>query len=610
MILPYYMWSADPVEVHVDRTASSSGAGIAPRLNEKLQSMSSHARDSMNPLRVGLLLDSLMQPRWHRKIIEDIVNDPSAELTLVVLRRGGPFFNKFGMSSLRHLLYRITRLIDDFLFIQEHGAALDEVEISDLIQNCPILEVGASPGDQAGSLEIAEALKIAEYDLDVAICLGFEPRWNGDPPIPRHGIWAYRFGNRPQTRQTPLGVREVLEQQPSVDVSLRALGTKPNGEEHILYEAHFKTDPFSIRRHNEHVCWLSAEFVGRTLRLLEEGRQISSTARTADPPDQASVVPGNWEMARMLARFATRIAAEGLRRLLYQDQWILACSPLGGWDDSRPDLSALRRLSPPMDRFWADPFPVKADDKYYIFFEEYDYMRKKAHISVIVVDGDGGRSGPRKALERNYHLSYPFIFMFNNNIYMIPETTVNRTVELYRCVEFPCRWRLDRILLSDVHAADATLVEHDGLWWMFASVRNDREELCLFYAESPLGPWRPHRRNPVKIDVRSARPAGRIFQYGGVWYRPSQNCTLGYGGSMVINRITHWDVDKYEEFEVARILPDWEPGLDRTHTLNTCDALLVIDARIAQLRLKSLWRKSASTFFSPWRRHASSEEAK
>jgi hypothetical protein len=190
---------------------------------------------------------------------------------------------------------------------------------------------------------------------------------------------------------------------------------------------------------------------------------------------------------------------------------------------------------------------------------------------------------------------------------MIPETTANRTVELYRCVEFPCRWRLDRILLSDLHAADATLVEHDGLWWMFAGVRNDREELCLFHAESPLGPWRPHRRNPVKVDVRSARPAGRLFQHGGVWYRPSQNCTLGYGSSMVINRITHWDVDEYEELEDARILPDWEPGLDRTHTLNTCDDLLVVDARIAQPRLKSLWRRSASAFSSSRKRRASSE---
>jgi hypothetical protein len=244
---------------------------------------------------------------------------------------------------------------------------------------------------------------------------------------------------------------------------------------------------------------------------------------------------------------------------------------------------------PPRDRFWADPFPIKFEGKTYIFVEEYPYRTRKGHIAVLEIDERGRFGGCRKVLERDYHLSYPFVFPFRGTYYMIPETTASRTVELYRCVEFPHRWEFDRALLTDIRAADATLAEHDGLWWMFANVPvdgalNDYEELHLFYAESPLGPWRPHRRNPIKSDVRSARPAGRLFRRGDVWYRPAQNCMEGYGSSIVVNRITRWDLESYAEVEAAQILPDWDPAIERTHTLNACDHLLVVDARIARPR--------------------------
>ena len=113
----------------------------------------------------------------------------------------------------------------------------------------------------------------------------------------------------------------------------------------------------------------------------------------------------------------------------------------------------------------------------------------------------------------------------------------------------------------------------------------DHEDLHLFHAESPLGPWRPHRRNPVKSDVRSARPAGRLFRRGGAWYRPSQDCAKRYGYDIIINKIDAWDIDKYAEVEVDRISPDWRQGVVTTHTINACTGLTVIDGQIRRSRL-------------------------
>jgi hypothetical protein len=116
----------------------------------------------------------------------------------------------------------------------------------------------------------------------------------------------------------------------------------------------------------------------------------------------------------------------------------------------------------------------------------------------------------------------------------------NKTVELYRSTSFPFQWELEKVLLTDVRAKDATLAEIDGKWWMFVSISEHSipDELFLYSAETPLGPWVPHPRNPVKSDVRGSRPAGKLFRANGGLYRPAQNSSgrYGYGMSHQQNR--------------------------------------------------------------------------
>jgi hypothetical protein len=193
-------------------------------------------------------------------------------------------------------------------------------------------------------------------------------------------------------------------------------------------------------------------------------------------------------------------------------------------------------------------------------------------------------------LERDYHLSYPYTFTWHGELFMIPETAANRSVELYRAVRPPYEWAFDRVLLTDVRLVDATVVEIGGRWWMFAgSVTRGGsrcDELDVYYADSPLGPWLPHRRNPVISDVRHARPAGRPFELDGQWYRPAQDCSRRYGYAVALRRIVQLDPDRFEEEAVSTLTPDWAPNVVATHTVNAVDGLTVIDA---QLRRRRPW---------------------
>ena len=196
-------------------------------------------------------------------------------------------------------------------------------------------------------------------------------------------------------------------------------------------------------------------------------------------------------------------------------------------------------------------------------------------------------------LVQPYHLSYPFVFRHEGDIFMIPESCENRTVELYRSTRFPTEWALEEVLFRDLFAADATLFEDSGRIWLFVTLAepgaSTSEELHLYFSDRLPGQWEPHANNPVVSDVRSARPAGRIFRNRGQLIRPAQDCSSAYGGAIVFNRIERLTRDEYREREVARLEPTWFPGISATHTYNFTNAVEVIDGTRPTLKPPLAW---------------------
>jgi hypothetical protein len=287
-------------------------------------------------------------------------------------------------------------------------------------------------------------------------------------------------------------------------------------------------------------------------------------------------------MLGAVLRLEGRHIRKRLDYLFHFYQVVLAYRIRPGSTEMASEFYQFKLLMPPKDRCWADPFPVKEDDMFFIFFEDFPNPNGKGHIAVIEMDAMGACRQPIKVLERPYHLSYPFVFEWDGTYYMIPETSDNRTIELYRCVSFPLQWKLEKVLIDGVTATDATIAHINDRWWMFTTISGDRwmnfDELYIFHASTPLGPWEPHKRNPVKSDVRSSRPAGRIFEWKGHLYRPAQDGSKRYGYAISINRIEHLDDDCYVEKEVSKILPHWRKDIVATHTLNNDRELTVTDA--------------------------------
>jgi hypothetical protein len=238
-------------------------------------------------------------------------------------------------------------------------------------------------------------------------------------------------------------------------------------------------------------------------------------------------------------------------------------------------------LPDPGTHFYADPFPFVWRGRHFILVEDLDHRSQKGVISAVEI-GPAGPLGPaRPVLEEPWHLSYPFLIEHEGAAWMVPESSANRTVSLYRADPFPTRWVKEADLLTDIEASDATLLRHRGRWWMFATVRDGSgsysDTLCLFCAPHLRGPWVPHPGNPILVDAGSARPAGNIVRVGSRLWRPVQDCRAGYGTALGIAEITRLDHDGYAQVLRSVIPPSGPWAGRRFHTLNRAGRLECID---------------------------------
>ena len=230
--------------------------------------------------------------------------------------------------------------------------------------------------------------------------------------------------------------------------------------------------------------------------------------------------------------------------------------------------------------FIADPFfwPGRPN---VLLCETYLHRTGLGELTTLILDGGAIISSEPLPLGFRSHLSYPSTWLEEGRVFCLPEMAASRHQILYEL-----RPGMSPEPICTVHEscgmADPTLMKIDDLYWIAYTdtAFGTYDNLCLLYAERLEGPWQPHVRNPVKIDVRSCRPGGTPFLVGGQLYRPAQDCSREYGGALVVNRIDVCTPDRYSETPVATLQPDRNgPFPDGLHTLSFGNGLAVIDGK-------------------------------
>jgi hypothetical protein len=290
---------------------------------------------------------------------------------------------------------------------------------------------------------------------------------------------------------------------------------------------------------------------------------------------------GDISLLSWIIRWSGRVWQSLVSRAICREQWQVAYRACPRELDATgaEQFSVLR---PPTGVHYADPFAFEWNDARYIFFERWE-DGKNGEIWCVELDKQNQPGEPVRVLVRPYHLSFPYVFDGGGEIYMLPETSQNRTLELYRATEFPLRWERCTVLM-DGNAVDSSIVKHEGLWWMFTSGLAGHgfkySELSVLWADSPEGPWHAHPRNPVVCDVHCGRPAGAVFVADGELIRPGQDCSQGYGRGITLSRIDVLSKTEYRETAVKTIEPNIARDVCGVHTLNRSATLETLDFKL------------------------------
>jgi hypothetical protein len=491
-------------------------------------------------LRVAVMVDALTVPAWVAWTIARIEATSTFNLAAVVVAadaRAVPTSHPPARGA-RHRTYRLYEWVDRTVF----GAAraMRDTDLSWIVRG----RTSSTTMDT----------------LDVVVCFLPAEQTGWDGPAPRHGVWAI---NPMDDGRPTSGANRFWELREGSGTTTAAVVAVDDGYTQSIAQGSARADPLSLTRTRNAAAWTSARLVLRCLRRLQRDGELVPTqggiGEPRNPPPPAVTVCH-------AARTAVRGVAAKSHTVWHRDEWFVAVRRRSADGRAR---EAVRPLPNPAGRYLADPFPIEVGGHHFIFVEDYSHAARRGAISVFEAGPGDAWSPPRRVLESEHHLSYPFVFQHEGEIYMLPETGEAGRIELHRAVEFPYTWRREWVLLDGLTAFDATLHIEDGTFWLFANVvegPEDRGQLCLFSSQSLDGLWRPHPRNPVVSDPGTARPAGRLFKREGLLIRPSQDCSRGYGEAVVLNRVDALSASEYRETPVERIEPNWLRGIEGTHT--------------------------------------------
>lgn len=287
-----------------------------------------------------------------------------------------------------------------------------------------------------------------------------------------------------------------------------------------------------------------------------------------------------FERVRFLVHETVRLTGHALRHAFEETRWDVALTrsslegflgdPAGAW---------LYWVARNRREFLADPFFFPHDGGPQLLCET-QHGRRTSLVSIDINE----RFGERRPLLVGDASSYPYVVDVDGEPWLVPEHHQRERVRAYHLngsVSLAASWSLDGVAV-----VDPTIVKHGDRWWLFCTDQESGPNYALrvYWSHDPRGPWHGHARNPVKIDITGARPAGNFFMRDGILHRPAQDCTGRYGRAISIQRIDVLTPERFHETCVARIDAASVGRADAVgvHTLSHGFGWVAIDAQFAR----------------------------
>lgn len=535
----------------------------------------------MKSLRFGIICNGSLLEHWQAACLKQLLRLSDVRLVLLIKFDGCENFQSLLSSKRESDESHAPRLL--FSKIIFRSRALRKASTDSFFSNVTSIHCKTILN---GELRFADedVERIAEYDLDFILSFSFERITGAITNLPRYGIWCFHHGDVEGPFGVPACFWEIYNAKNVTASFLLKLTDTPNAFV-VLRKGYFKTVDYSYSRNVDYAYLGSVHWPAQVcIDILED-----HTAYFDRPPIYANANRLSLPTPLQTILFRLKMFRNMLRKLgvlFRHGEWNIGVMTGSIEAVLRAPLPAPVWLRKPRKRVLADPFPIVMNGKAYVLCECVDTY--KGSIAIIDITDPSNPSPPVVVIELPTHVSYPYVVRENEHIYCIPETSEAREVYLYRAVDFPYKWTREAVLIKDFAAVDSTIFRHDGRWWLMCSATGQSHNLFAWHSNDIHGPWTPHMGNPIKTDIRSARPAGTPFIHNGELYRPAQDCSGTYGARLIINRIQRLTLSEFEEEEMNVIEPFREsPYPDGLHTVSSAGSVLLCDGNC--VRSLGIW---------------------
>ena len=536
------------------------------------------------PLKIGLLLNSLIVPLWVAELVQYLQRDNRFNMCFVAVNQSSP------QKHQKIFFYKLLRKVDERI-MKMANSPFKRTSIS--LPGVPHISVFPIQKKYSDYFSNEVVKEIQSYDADIILRFGFRILRGDILHSAKFGILSLHHGDVDTYRGGPPAFWEVFHNYPVTGVSLQIL-TENLDAGQIIDRCFLNTYPFSFYRNQHRVYWAGEKIFKEQLsKIADLGPNAyfqSKLPLIIEPTSKKNFYknPNNFLSIYIIFWYLANNIYRKIYKLIFRLQWQLVLSQ---YDTECPNTRILShyRIIPPKDREWADPFVITKDNLIYIFFEEKLFKEKNAHISVITANhlGEFISQKPLTIIGEQFHLSYPFVFQYLGDYYMLPESSESGMLTLYKAETFPYKWVKHKILIKDMMIYDPTLYQHiDGLWYLFCTAKNNNvyssnAYLHIFYTADLLNEeFTPHPMNPIYSDVRISRPAGALKQMNGKIFRPFQICAPFYGNGMKFAEIKILSKTEYREEVIDSFQYFNGLNLNKSHTLNSSTNFIVTDELI------------------------------
>ena len=255
-------------------------------------------------------------------------------------------------------------------------------------------------------------------------------------------------------------------------------------------------------------------------------------------------------------------------------------------------------IFPISDRYWyADPLLCEYEDHQVVFMECMDRRTEIGSIGYVDLNEfDPQNTRVKIIIKEKFHMSFPMTFLWGDGLYLLPETEMNDSLVLYRCISFPEKWEKVAELLPGHKIVDSVLIKIENNKASFLASEFDPEDpkltrFCRFdLVKDTTGisaVWHGADQEHYSYDSRTA---GGVIENSII---PLQKSTPGiYGYSIKF----HAFMDSMVQKLLLEILPTdlhiagRHKKLIGTHTYSQSSDFEVIDVEYLVF-VKDKWKK-------------------